>query len=186
MGTDILPGIGLVYENSELDIMTRRPRDREEHMVTLKLMMFSYAQIGLIQTAGGFVCYCVAMYDYGMNVYSMFGVILKEYYPHNKSDIFDPSHPFFGNTNVKLVTEGGITKIQLLDNTVNGITANSNEPNGGKLLDWLFTQHIEQDLRMGFLKVNSSNDGVDYNVEWSQCKIYQVSPISNRPICYSN
>src|SRR3990167_6207769 len=101
LGTDLLPAITFAYEEAELGIMTRRPRDKEEHMVTAKLMIFAYAQIGILETACGFVAYCIAMYDYGMNVYSLFYSVLKEYYPHNFSDVYDPNHPFFGNTNVR-------------------------------------------------------------------------------------
>lgn len=53
VGTDILPAISLAYEEAELDIMTRRPRKREEHLVSLKLIVHAYAQMGFIATAAG-------------------------------------------------------------------------------------------------------------------------------------
>lgn len=43
LGTDMIPAVAFSYEEAELDIMTRRPRDREEHLVTAKLMIFAYA-----------------------------------------------------------------------------------------------------------------------------------------------
>lgn len=42
VGTDILPALSLAYEAAELDIMTRRPRTKEEHMVTVKLLVHAY------------------------------------------------------------------------------------------------------------------------------------------------
>jgi len=42
VGTDILPALSLAYENAELDIMTRRPRTKDEHMVTVKLITHAY------------------------------------------------------------------------------------------------------------------------------------------------
>ena len=34
VGTDILPAISLAYEDAELDIMTRKPRLRTDHLVS--------------------------------------------------------------------------------------------------------------------------------------------------------
>lgn len=36
---------------------------------------------------------------------------------------------------------------------------------------------------MGFLKLE--NGKILHNVDWSPCRVYQISPISNRPVCYS-
>ena len=42
VGTDILPALSLAYENAEIDIMVRRPRTKNEHMVTRKLITNAY------------------------------------------------------------------------------------------------------------------------------------------------
>lgn len=42
VGTDILPAISLAYESAEIDIMVRRPRTKNEHMVTRKLITHAY------------------------------------------------------------------------------------------------------------------------------------------------
>lgn len=42
VGTDILPALGMAYEQAELDIMTRKPRRKTDHLVTAKLMIHSY------------------------------------------------------------------------------------------------------------------------------------------------
>lgn len=42
VGTDILPALSFAYENAELDIMTRRPRTRKEHLVTVRLITHAY------------------------------------------------------------------------------------------------------------------------------------------------
>jgi sodium/potassium-transporting ATPase subunit alpha len=44
MGTDIVPSVGFCFEKAELDIMTRRPRHSEEHLVGGRLMVYSYLQ----------------------------------------------------------------------------------------------------------------------------------------------
>lgn len=48
LGTDIFPGISFAFEDSELDIMTRMPRMKHEHLVTIKLLTFAYLQMGII------------------------------------------------------------------------------------------------------------------------------------------
>jgi sodium/potassium-transporting ATPase subunit alpha len=48
IGTDLIPAIALAYEMGELDIMTRKPRHKDEHMVTLTLMSQAYGYQGWI------------------------------------------------------------------------------------------------------------------------------------------
>jgi len=49
VGTDLAPAIALAYENPELDIMQRPPRHPKlDHLVTGKLLSFSYLLIGMI------------------------------------------------------------------------------------------------------------------------------------------
>jgi sodium/potassium-transporting ATPase subunit alpha len=74
VGTDILPAISLAYEDAELDIMTRRPRRKEEHMVSLRLITHAYAQMGFIATAAGFFAYYSVMNYYGFTMTGLFGM----------------------------------------------------------------------------------------------------------------
>merc|ERR1711988_637182 len=58
LGTDMVPAISLAYENKEANIMKKAPRDSAtDRLVTTKLVVFSYLQIGLIQAVAGFYCY---------------------------------------------------------------------------------------------------------------------------------
>ena len=57
LGTDLMPAMTFAYEEAELGIMTRRPRDKEEHLVTAKLMIYAYGQLGILISACGFVAY---------------------------------------------------------------------------------------------------------------------------------
>lgn len=65
VGTDIYPALSLAYEEAEVDIMTRRPRKQTEHMVTMRLLVHAYGQMGEIATAGGFFTYFLIMKLYG-------------------------------------------------------------------------------------------------------------------------
>lgn len=57
VGTDILPALSLAYEEAELDIMTRQPRRKSDHLVSIKLITHAYLLMGLISTGAGFVAY---------------------------------------------------------------------------------------------------------------------------------
>ncbi|TKR77554.1 hypothetical protein L596_018504 [Steinernema carpocapsae] len=62
LGTDLWPAIAIAYEPSESDIMKRPPRSpKTDKLVGMRLINFSYLQIGFIQAAAGFMTYFVIM-----------------------------------------------------------------------------------------------------------------------------
>jgi len=67
LGTDMIPAISFAYENPELDIMDRVPRNSKlDHMVNTKLISFAYFQIGVIQASAGMYTYFIILNDYGI------------------------------------------------------------------------------------------------------------------------
>jgi sodium/potassium-transporting ATPase subunit alpha len=48
LGTNIFPGISMAYEDAELDILTRMPRPKHEHLVTKRLLIYAYFHTGII------------------------------------------------------------------------------------------------------------------------------------------
>lgn len=42
MGTDILPALSIAYEKSEIDVMLRHPRTKNEHLVGQRLIVHAY------------------------------------------------------------------------------------------------------------------------------------------------
>jgi len=68
LGTDLVPAISLAYENAEANIMKKPPRDMNtDRLVTTKLVVFSYLQIGIVQAVAGFYTYFVVLNDYGFD-----------------------------------------------------------------------------------------------------------------------
>merc|ERR1719335_105182 len=66
LGTDMYPAISMAYEGPESDIMERKPRNpKKDRLVTLKLLQYTYLQIGMIQAAAGFFVYFVVLSDSG-------------------------------------------------------------------------------------------------------------------------
>ena len=65
IGTDILPAISFAYEEAEIDIMTRKPRKKDDHLVSLRLITHAYLLQGVIATSAGFFSYFSTMNEYG-------------------------------------------------------------------------------------------------------------------------
>lgn len=71
IGTDLIPAIAMAYELGELDLMTRKPRGKEDHMVTLTLMSQAYGFMGWIQFWGGMMAYYTTFNDFGFSPASL-------------------------------------------------------------------------------------------------------------------
>ena len=179
LGTDIFVGVSFAYEDSELDIMTRLPRQPHQHLVTRKLLTFSYLQMGVIQTLGGLLCYFIVFDEFGFSPQILNRIVTVPFMHHNRDDTYDPTHPFLGNTNVKC--SGG--DLVLIDSF--GKTSLEKDGVMGSVLDWLFTTDKEQDLRMGYLDNDCSNNGAKAHFDWGPCEIFQISNISKMPVCFS-
>uniref|UniRef100_H9GFY6 Cation-transporting P-type ATPase C-terminal domain-containing protein n=1 Tax=Anolis carolinensis TaxID=28377 RepID=H9GFY6_ANOCA len=66
LGTDIIPSVALAYEKAESDIMKRKPRHKKkDRLVNQELAVYSYLQIGLLQTIGAFLTYFTVYAEQG-------------------------------------------------------------------------------------------------------------------------
>lgn len=63
--TDILPALGLGAEKPETDVMKRKPRPRNERLLSGNLLLMSYGIVGMMQAAAGFFAYFVILYNGG-------------------------------------------------------------------------------------------------------------------------
>ena len=122
------------------------------------------------------MCYFIVFDEFGFSPSILNRIVLKPYFHHNAGDVFNPNHPFQGNTNVRcqngdLVLIDDKDKIAVEDGNLLG-----------SMLDWLFTTDMEQDLRLGFLQ-NNCPTGASNRYSWGDCKVFQISPISKKPIC---
>merc|ERR1712083_1254876 len=78
LGTDMVPAISFAYENPELDIMERFPRNsKRDHLVNAKLVSFAYLQIGIVQASAGFFTYFYMLNDYGWRPPTTFALALE-------------------------------------------------------------------------------------------------------------
>ena len=84
----------MAYETAESDIMLRRPRNpKEDALVTVKLLSYTYLQIGIIQALAGFFCYFVVFSDSGFLPSGLFG--LRDDWEDKVIDQIYVSHLFY-------------------------------------------------------------------------------------------
>merc|ERR1712086_1084745 len=100
LGTDMVPAISFAYENPELDIMERYPRNaKRDHLVNAKLISFAYLQIGIVQASAGFFTYFYILHDYGIRPSTTFALALEDGYIPNPTDVYNPQALNYGNSN---------------------------------------------------------------------------------------
>ena len=98
VGTDMVPAVSYSYENAELDIMLRMPRNsKRDHIANAKVISHGYFQIGIIQAWWGFVTYFVAMNDYGFKPATLIGIIFETGHLPLASDVYTPTATNKGN-----------------------------------------------------------------------------------------
>lgn len=58
---------------------------------------------------------------------------------------------------------------------------------GVEQVDWIYNKHAFVDLRMTALKCVMDGSKAVYTqmFDWAPCNVYQISPVTNRPVCYS-
>nr|XP_020649929.1 potassium-transporting ATPase alpha chain 2 [Pogona vitticeps] len=75
LGTDIIPSVALAYEKAESDIMKRKPRHKKrDRLVNQELAVYSYLQIGIIQTIGAFLTYFTVYAEQGWLPHSLLNI----------------------------------------------------------------------------------------------------------------
>lgn len=108
----MVPAISFAYENSEMNIMQRNPRDsKRDHLVNAKLISFSYLQSGTIQAAAGIFTYFYCLNDFGIRPATLFGLSgIKARLP-NKDDVYKTfdDYQVFSNGSSLLLSKNGNT-----------------------------------------------------------------------------
>ncbi|KAL4447137.1 hypothetical protein ABPG74_013989 [Tetrahymena malaccensis] len=176
VGTDIWPALSLAYEEAELDVMTRRPRKKDEHLVSGKLITIAYLQMGEIACAAGFIGYFVCFNYFGFPVKSLFGQAVFSGYRPPEGDFksYDGGNPYY-NRDLEKITQGD---------------CNKNFEAAQKLvytIDWSLVDDGKYDLRKAYLKCNSEGKWVP-TVAWSDCDVdsnHTYSVITGVTACYN-
>merc|ERR1719491_494584 len=192
LGTDMVPAISFAYENPELDIMERYPRNsKRDHLVNAKLISFAYLQIGIVQASAGFFTYFYILHDYGVRPSTTFALALEDGYIPNPTDVYNPSAPFKGNSLAvaNCPDEDCVLDVET-EYTYPGCEGDECVYPPQKLtLDWNTNLASPVDARLFYFRLPVDS--------WVQCrwnpaggeefvpKFYSYSVISNQQICFS-
>ena len=168
LGTDMVPAISFAYENPELDIMERYPRNsKRDHLVNSKLISFAYLQIGITQAAAGFFTYFYIMNDYGFKPGVLFGLAAEKGFHPKDTDVY---YPIGTNT----------------DTWRNGNNNYRASGDGESALDMITNRESGVDVRLFFTQRT-----VD---EWAPCRwdndadvphFYKYSHVSDNQVCHT-
>ncbi|CAK59780.1 unnamed protein product (macronuclear) [Paramecium tetraurelia] len=169
LGTDVFPCTTFVFEDAEIDIMTRKPRSKSDHLVGGKMFIYAYLQNGFLSTYCGFFQWFASFYDFGFYPSNLLFIGIRKTILPKINDVYDPQDPWFGNTNLKEIFQDG-TCTEFPESEV-------------KEVDWIFANHSKLDLRMAYLECKDGK--IQQLFEWAQCTVNLVSPYTNRPYCYT-
>jgi sodium/potassium-transporting ATPase subunit alpha len=151
--------------------MTRKPRHKSDHLVTLPLMCQSYGFMGWAEFSGAILSYYVICNDFGFPPSQLqFKANIQMWYP-SEGDVYNPALPSFGNS--------------MAQHAINSNTCPSKS--SMDMIDWIYTKHASIDLRMAALKCEIVNGTVKISQQFAfgPCNVQQISPITNAPVCYT-
>jgi sodium/potassium-transporting ATPase subunit alpha len=195
VGTDIYPALSLAYEEAEVDIMTRRPRKPDEHLVSAKLLGHAYGNMGEIATCGGLFTYNLVMTCYGFPFEIYFELLSKPAYINNNlggitfngylgnpATTFNTSAPYLGYGNS---STGNQTSIYYNGTcNTNNLLSNQNYPN------WLSLVNNNIDLRAVYVQCNANSIATNqYQPQFTwpafNTILQDISPISKNYVAYT-
>jgi len=200
LGTDMIPAISFAYENPELDIMDRVPRNSKlDHMVNTKLISFAYFQIGVIQASAGMYTYFIILNDYGIRPSCVWNLALNRGPIPAKTDIYN------ANDTTGRLSRFGNTRYGTLDGILgNTLAERETKMDGDEFeentisLSWDYIKNGKIDIRLFYAYKSADSDSVRDADSWTTCRwsphpdvkdhpdFYKYSHnTENWPICYS-
>lgn len=165
IGTEVLPAIAFAFEEGEIDIMTRKPRLKKDHLINLRTISQSHGYIGFTEFWGALFCYYVVANDFGFIPAELFMKVNTLIIVPNDNDVYNPTAWNLGNTHLN----------------------STSCSNPKQTVDWLYTKHALVDLRMSALNCHMINGRPIYtpSIKFGTCRVQQISPYTNRPVCFT-
>jgi len=190
LGTDMVPAISFAYENPELDIMDRVPRNsKRDHLVNTKLISFAYFQIGAIQASAGMYTYFLIMNDFGLRPTTLWRLALNKSPFPAANDLYDADATEWVKTYSGEEGEADREQIGLSRYGHTNLLFDAKKEREDYLyLAWDRSKHARVDVRMFYAEYRTHED-------WTACRwdpanddyphFYKFSYVSDWPICYS-
>lgn len=205
LGTDMVPAISFAYENPELDIMDRVPRNAKlDHLVNTKLISFAYFQIGVIQASAGMYTYFLVLNDFGIRPGTVWQLALQRGPLPADTDVYEPlqpnmKKPFPGLKDPVLARYG---HSNYSNPTLDAIIAEADGWGSDRFSDettalaWDYTNNGRLDIRLFYSYRNEDGPSIREPEAWTACRwpttgegfpeFYKYSHVTDFwPICYS-
>jgi sodium/potassium-transporting ATPase subunit alpha len=196
LGTDMVPAISFAYENPELDIMDRVPRNsKHDHLVNTKLISFAYFQIGVIQASAGMYTYFLILNDFGIRPVCVWRLALQRGPLPAEDDIYRPN-------DAASASRYGHSKYT--DSKIDAMIAKPDGWDSDEFYDettalaWDYTNNGKLDIRLFYSYKNEENPtgSIREPDQWTKCRwdpanddlpsFYKFSHVTDYwPICYS-
>ena len=183
LGTDMVPAISFAYENPELDIMDRVPRNsKRDHLVNTKLISFAYFQIGVIQASAGMYTYFLILNDFGIRPQALWWLSENRMPMPGDADVYNPAQ----STMTEITdADGNVTGLSIYGNT-NMMVKEDDRVR----LKWDKTNNAKVDIRLFYGQIRDPE-------QFTACRwdpndldypsIYRESYSSDYwPVCYSS
>jgi len=201
LGTDMVPAISFAYENPELDIMDRVPRNSKlDHLVNTKLISFAYFQIGVIQASAGMYTYFLILNDFGVRPTCVWQLALQRGPLPGPNDVYRPNDPDFKTAGGALARYGLSTysdpALEAALATADGFESEAFQA-ATTSLAWDYTNNGKLDIRLFYSYKNADAKSIREPDQWTKCRwdpgeatgfpeFYKWSHLTEGwPICYS-
>ncbi|EGR34406.1 K antiporter P-type alpha subunit family protein, putative [Ichthyophthirius multifiliis] len=184
VGTDIIPSISFSYEDAEIDIMTRKPRKKNEHMVSLKLLFHAYFLMGVLAIGGGFLAYFTVFNQLGFPIKSLFGLAIE------KGVLRPPKGDFqegFGCKNC-LNDDCAYFNGNFMQKKAYNCMQDLDLLKGQKEWDfkWLSNEFGDYDLRKSLIFCDEKSGKWTPKIKWGKCNTSMfISPVSGNTACFT-
>jgi sodium/potassium-transporting ATPase subunit alpha len=116
------------------------------------------------------IAYYAVFNDFGFPPSQLSMTANVGYYTSNPGDVYNPSHPTFGNT-------------YLYENYAKNGQCPSTSDANYSMIDWVYLVSANYDLRMTM--INCKNGVYTPMIDWGTCNVQQISPYTGLPVCFT-
>lgn len=171
IGSDVYPNVAFAYERAESSIMDRDPRNaKTENLCTIKLFLWSYLHMGMVEMTASFLAYFVVLHDYGFRLGGIFNITKQYGIEPAPGDVYNRYDIYKGNSNAFLYNNADYLGIEGLElEAVN---------QKRRLVDFVSENDNNYDLRLFLYELNHEDT-------WTVCAFPGRSQNDESELCYT-
>ena len=98
---DFVPAISYAFDHGQIGIMTRKPRNQHQHLVTYKLILQCSGWMGWSSFLCSLLCFFICMTDFGFVPSGLWFKNNIDILLPDTTDYYNPTSPYFGNSKLE-------------------------------------------------------------------------------------